>query len=67
MAWEFCYGTTMYGLYKGFPEREGKWDILRGLSDTVAVITYLFASLQCSWLHLKHIFCTLNGVSELKL
>lgn len=64
MVWEFFIGVITYGLWKSFRELEGKQSILRGLSDTIAMITCLFTSFQCSWLHIKLIRCALNGVSK---
>lgn len=67
MAWEIFYGITISELYKGTRKINDGGCILRASSEIIAMITCLFTSLQCSWIHIKLIRCTLNGVSTLTL
>lgn len=61
---ESIHGIFIYALLKAFLELNDQWDIFKASSSILAVIILIFTSMQCTWLHIKFIYCAFKGVSK---
>lgn len=61
---EIIHVIFIYALFKAFLELNDKWNIFKASSSILAVIILIFISMQCTWLHIKFIYCAFKGVSK---
>lgn len=59
------HGALTWVLYIAIRVSNGDWNIFRASSIILAGIILIFNSMQCTWLHIKCIYCTFKGVSKL--
>lgn len=65
MYCEMIHGGFIWVLCIAFWVSNGAWNIFRASSFILAGIILIFNSMQCTWLHIKFIYCTFKGVSKL--
>lgn len=64
---EVLHGAFIWVLCIAFWVSNGAWNIFRVSSLILAGIVLIFNSMQCTWLHIKLIYCTFKGVSKLAI